>query len=62
MEKLSFLVDIAEELKERGITVNVSQNGKMILRMGREADPGVLGFFGPVEIKDLRAVLRFALG
>lgn len=62
MEKLNVLVDLAEELKARGITINVSQNGKIILRMGNEADPGVLGFFGPVEVRDLRAVLRFALG
>ncbi len=62
MEKLRVLAEIAEELKARGITINVYRNGRVILRMGNEAEPGVLGFIGPVEIRDLRAVLRFALG
>ncbi len=62
MEKLNALVDLAEELKARNITINVSQNGRIILRMGNEADPGILSFFGPVEVRDLRAVLKFVLG
>jgi hypothetical protein len=62
MEKLNILVDLAQELKTRKITINVSQNGKVILRMGMEAEPGLLGFLGPIEVRDLKAVLRFILG
>lgn len=62
MEKLSFLTELAEELKARGITINITQNGKVILRMGDGVNPGLLGFVGPVEVRDLKALLKFILG
>jgi hypothetical protein len=59
MERLRVLLGFAQELKARDITINVSQNGRLILRMGSEAKPGLLSFFGPIEVRDLRALLRF---
>lgn len=58
MDKLRALKGFGEDLKARGYTLNVSQNGRIILRIGSEAKPGLLRFLGPIEVKDLRAVLK----
>lgn len=57
MESLNAIKGLAETLKERGYTVNVLQDGRLLLRIGKEAQPGLLAVFGPIEIKDLRAVI-----
>lgn len=59
MEKLRVLLGFAQDLKTRDITIDVSHNGRLILRIGSEAKPGLLGFFGPIEVRDLRALLGF---
>jgi len=57
VKELSELMGLANELKKRNYTVNIFNNKKLILRMGKEAKPGLLSAFGPIEIKDLRAIL-----
>lgn len=59
MEKLRVLTSIAKGLEEGGYTLNVFNGGKVIMRMGKEAKPGLLRAIGPVEVRDLRAILRF---
>ncbi len=61
MESLKKLKGFAEELKGKGYTVNVRHEGNVILRMGKDADPGILSLFGPIEIKDLKAVAKFLI-
>lgn len=59
MEKLRTLTDIAKRLEAEGYTLNVLNEDKLIMRIGKEAKPGLLSPFGPVEIRDIRAILRF---
>ncbi len=59
MEGLKKLKGIAGELSEKGYTVNVRHNGDLILRMGKDADPGILGVFGRIEVVDLKTVAKF---
>ncbi len=54
------LLDLAKELDERGYTVDVFNGPKQILRMGKGAKPGLLGFFGPFQVTDLKTLLKFA--
>ncbi|MFQ5975029.1 MAG: hypothetical protein ACE5J5_01760 [Candidatus Hydrothermarchaeales archaeon] len=61
MEGLKKLKGFAEELKEKGYTVNVRHNGDAILRMGKEAEPGILSLFGPIEVLDLKAVAKILM-
>ncbi|RLF61229.1 MAG: hypothetical protein DRN25_00830 [Thermoplasmata archaeon] len=50
--------DFAIELKNKGYTLNVLNNGKLILRMGKNASSGILTYFAPIEIKDLKTLLK----
>ncbi|MFQ5888210.1 MAG: hypothetical protein ACE5HY_05890 [Candidatus Hydrothermarchaeales archaeon] len=61
MESLKKLKGFAEELKKKGYTVNISHKGEVILRMGKEAEPGILSLFGPIEVLDLKAVARILI-
>ena len=58
MKELEALKGIAAELKERGYTLNILDEEKLILKMGAEAKPGLLSVFGPIEVKDLKAILK----
>lgn len=62
MEELKALKGLATELKDNGYTLNIFHEGKLILRMGKEAKPGLLSVFGPVEVKDLATMLKFLEG
>jgi hypothetical protein len=61
MEQLRVLKGWAQELERRGYTLNVTREGKPILRLGKEAKPGLLSLLGPIEVKDLKAVLSLFL-
>lgn len=54
MEGIKRIKELAEQLKARGITVNVIYDGKAVFRVGKEARPGLLGVFGEVEVLDLK--------
>ncbi len=45
---------LSGELKKKGITVNVIYGGKPVFRIGSDANPGLLGIFGDVEVLDLK--------
>lgn len=62
MEKLKALKGMAVELKDNGYTLNIFDGEKLILRMGKEAKPGLLSVFGPVEIKDLVTMVKLLEG
>lgn len=62
MEELKALKGLAVELKDNGYTLNVFHGEKLILRMGKEAKPGLLSVFGPVEVKDLMGVVKLLEG
>lgn len=57
MQELGFLKDIGDTLKEKGLTVNVYTDEKLIMKIGSAAKPGLLSILGPVEVKDLKKVL-----
>jgi hypothetical protein len=59
MKELKALMDLAANLKENKYTLNVFNDGKLILKLGEGTKPGLLSPFGPIEIKDLRSVLQF---
>jgi hypothetical protein len=59
MEKLRALTGIAKELEAMGYTLNVFHEDKLIMRIGKEARPGLLRTIGPVEVRDIRSLLRF---
>lgn len=54
MERLKTVKRAAEELKAKGITVNVVYKGKAVFRIGADAKPGLLSMFGDVEVLDLK--------
>jgi hypothetical protein len=54
MEGVKRVKEVAEQLKSRGITVNVVYKGKAVFRIGRDAKPGFLGIFGDVEVLDIK--------
>jgi hypothetical protein len=58
VEGLKSLKGIAKRLKEDGYTVNISYEDKVILRLGKNARSGLLSLFGPIEVKDLKTVLK----
>ncbi len=58
MKELEALKGVAAELKERGYTLNIFDGEKLILKMGAGAKPGLLSVFGPIEVKDLKAILK----
>jgi len=62
MEELKALKGMAVELKDNGYTLNIFDGEKLILRMGKEAKPGLLSVFGPVEIKDLVTMVKLLEG
>ena len=62
MKELLALKGLANELKEKGITVNLFDGENLILKMGAEANPGLLSAFGPIEVKNLKAILKLMEG
>ncbi|MFQ6137161.1 MAG: hypothetical protein ACE5PM_08285 [Candidatus Hydrothermarchaeales archaeon] len=58
MERLKSFRKFAEELRDRGYTINILHKGNLVLRMGKDAEPGLLSLFGPIEVKDIKAVAR----
>lgn len=59
MKEVGALKGLADELKERGYTLNIFEGEKLILKMGAEAKPGLLAVIGPIEVKDLKALLGY---
>ncbi|MEE8402437.1 MAG: hypothetical protein V3R93_01650 [Candidatus Hydrothermarchaeaceae archaeon] len=59
MEELKALKGLAEKLKDNGYTLNIFDGEKLILKVGKEAKPGLLSTFGPLEVKDLVGALKF---
>lgn len=62
MKELGALKGLAAELKDKGYTLNIFDGEKLILKMGAEAKPGLLSVLGPIEVKDLAAILKFLEG
>lgn len=58
MEELKVLKEIAGDLKEKGYTMNIYYDGKMVIRIGKDASSGLLSLFGPIEVKDLKTMLK----
>jgi len=54
VEGIKRIREVAEQLKAKGVTVNVIYKGRAIFRIGKEARPGLLGIFGDVEVLDLK--------
>lgn len=59
MKKLESLKGLAKELEELGYTLNIFEGENLILKMGAEAKPGLLSVIGPIEIKDLKAIIGY---
>ena len=55
---LESLKGIANELKDHGYTINVYHKGKIVMRIGKNASSGILTYFAPIEIKDLKTLLK----
>jgi hypothetical protein len=53
------LLALARKLEEKGYALEVVHEGRVILRLGRGAKPGLLRALGPVEVRDLRTLLSF---
>ena len=53
------LLAVAKKLEEKGYAIEVVHEGRVILRLGRGAKPGLLRALGPVEVRDLRTLLSF---
>ncbi len=53
------LLALAKKLEEKGYALEVVHEGRVILKLGRGAKPGLLRALGPVEIRDLRTLLSF---
>ncbi len=53
------LLALAKKLEEKGYAIEVVHEGRVILRLGRGARPGLLRALGPVEVRDLRTLLSF---
>ncbi len=51
-------VDLAKQLEEKGHTINVFKDDKLVLRLGKGAKPGLLSFFGPVQVLDLKTLTK----
>jgi hypothetical protein len=54
MEGLKKIKEVAEQLKAKGITINVIYKEKPVFRIGKNAKPGLLSVFGDVEVLDLK--------
>jgi hypothetical protein len=57
--KLGSLKSIADNLKNEGLTVTVSYEGTIVLKLGSEASSSLLG--DAIEIRDLSKLLRLVL-
>jgi hypothetical protein len=58
MKELEALRGLATRLEQDGYTMNIFEGEKLILKIGAEAKPGLLSVFGPIEVKDLKAILK----
>lgn len=58
MKELEALKGMATRLEEEGYTLNIFEGEQLILKIGAEAEPGLLSVFGPIEVKDLKAILK----
>lgn len=58
MKELEALKGLAAKLEEEGYTLNIFDGEKLILKIGAEAKPGLLSVFGPIEVTDIRAILK----
>ncbi|MFQ5815297.1 MAG: hypothetical protein ACE5G7_02255 [Candidatus Hydrothermarchaeaceae archaeon] len=52
------LVDLARRLEGKGYTLSVFNGDKLVLRLGKDAKPGILTFLGPVQISDLKTLAK----
>lgn len=52
------LADFAKKLEARGYTIDVFNGDKLVLRVGKDAKPGLLAFFGPVQVSDLKTLVK----
>ncbi len=52
------IVEVAKSLEEKEFTLNVFSGDKMVLRLGKDAKPGLLTFLGPIQVTDLKAVTK----
>lgn len=59
---LDEIKNFAVKLKEKGYTLNVYVDGELVLVVGKNAKPGILGIFAPIEIKNLKKVLEIYAG
>ncbi len=58
MKELEALKGLATSLEQEGYTLNIFEGEKLILKIGAETNPGLLSVFGPIEVKDLTAILK----
>ena len=59
--KLTLLRDIAEELKDEGVTITISYRGDVLVTIGSEAKPKfsrILTRTNAVEIKNIRKLIK----
>ncbi|MFH1774563.1 MAG: hypothetical protein ABH874_06355 [Methanobacteriota archaeon] len=57
MERLKALRSFAKDMEDKGYTVSVFHEGKLIIRIGKDAK-GLFSFFG-VEVGNLKTLLKF---
>ncbi|MDI6654652.1 MAG: hypothetical protein QME59_02045 [Candidatus Hydrothermarchaeota archaeon] len=57
MERLKALRSFAKDMEDKGYTVSVFHEDKLIIRLGKDAK-GLLSFFG-VEVGNLKTLLQF---
>jgi len=56
MERLKALRSFAKDMEDKGYTVSVFHEDKLIIRLGKDAK-GLLSFFG-VEVGNLKTLLK----
>lgn len=52
------LADFAKRLEGKGFTLDVFNSDKLVLRLGKGAKPGLLTFFGPVQVSDIKTLVK----
>jgi len=52
--------DIASQLKQANLTVNIRFEGETVVKVGAETAPFMLGVIGDVEIVDMESAVKLA--
>jgi len=60
LENHKLIKELARDLSEGGIIVNVRYQGKVVAKAGKGVSPFMMGIVGDVEVVDMESAMKLA--